>query len=134
MARAGRQVQAIARPELDRPSQLGEAEPDRAGDADEHLVVAVLVRRVPIERSVGPRAGREALPRQPVLEVSHSTAGRGHRRRGPRRGGGGRRGGWGGRRPPPPRGGGGSAPRWGPGRGQGPPPRCRWRAASATTG
>ncbi len=55
----GKQLEAIALTELDRPRV--DAEADAAGLDDDHLVVSVVVGSIAVVRSVRPRAGVEAL-------------------------------------------------------------------------
>src|SRR6476660_6991999 len=65
MGGAGGQLQAVARREIDRRPARRESEPDRTALDDDDLVVAVLVGRVPIARTVRPRPRVEALVAQP---------------------------------------------------------------------
>ena len=65
MGRAGRQLEAVARVEVDRVAGRRQPEPDRAAFDDDDLVVAVVVRRVPVARAVRPGRRVEALVAQP---------------------------------------------------------------------
>src|SRR6188508_1350888 len=60
-----RQLQAVPYGEIDRLAPRGKPEPDRAALDDDDLVVAVLVSRVAVARTVRPRPRVEALVAQP---------------------------------------------------------------------
>src|SRR6187402_2723047 len=66
MGGAGGQLEPIALLERDRRAGRREPEPDRAPLDDDHLVIAVRVRRVSVARSVGPGPRLEAFVAQPM--------------------------------------------------------------------
>ena len=72
---AGHELEAVALGEVD--GSGGEPEPDAASGDDDDLVVAVVVRRVPIARAVGPRAGLETLSGEARAERAGVGHGRG---------------------------------------------------------
>src|SRR6478735_877230 len=61
MGGAGGQLQPVAGVQIERLSGRRESEPDRAALDDDDLVVAVLMGRVPVARTVRPRPRVEAL-------------------------------------------------------------------------
>ena len=83
VARPGRQLEPVAGRELDVSPRPGQPERDRAARDDDDLVVAVLVRRVPVARPVRPEAGSRPSARsrsRSVRLVAHAVSPRPRRR------------------------------------------------------
>ena len=68
MGGPGRELQPITVLEIDGFCGRREPEPDRAPLDDQHLVVVVAMRGVPVARPVRPGPGREACRAQPIGE------------------------------------------------------------------